>query len=297
MADKLTQAYDFLKRNGPILPVRVSKIVGTNIMMASALLSQLVTEKKIRITHESIGGSPLYYVDGQEALLQDRLGNQLNGKKKEAYNLLKDKKVLYDNSLEPSIRIALRELKDFAVPIDVTLNEKLERYWRWYLISNDQVKELLVKKEQLEIMQEEINQARLDIEKKPRVREQRKVEVKKVEVKEEKEEKKEVMKKVNFYLSVDKYFEQNNVRILHEEVVRRDKEFNFIIEIPSNLGKLRYFVKVRNKKKVSDGDLSLAYSQAQTKNLPLLFLTNGEMTNKAKEHLEKNLGGVVFRRV
>jgi len=288
MADKLTQAYDFLKRNGPILPVRVSKIVGTNIMMASALLSQLVTEKKIRITHESIGGSPLYYVDGQEALLQDRLGNQLNGKKKE---------VLYDNSLEPSIRIALRELKDFAVPIDVTLNEKLERYWRWYLISNDQVKELLVKKEQLEIMQEEINQARLDIEKKPRVREQRKVEVKKVEVKEEKEEKKEVMKKVNFYLSVDKYFEQNNVRILHEEVVRRDKEFNFIIEIPSNLGKLRYFVKVRNKKKVSDGDLSLAYSQAQTKNLPLLFLTNGEMTNKAKEHLEKNLGGVVFRRV
>jgi len=297
MADKLTQAYDFLKRNGPILPVRVSKIVGTNIMMASALLSQLVTEKKIRITHESIGGSPLYYVDGQEALLQDRLGNQLNGKKKEAYNLLKDKKVLYDNSLEPSIRIALRELKDFAVPIDVTLNEKLERYWRWYLISNDQVKELLVKKEQLEIMQDEINQARLDIEKKPRVREQRKVEVKKVEVKEEKEEKKEVMKKVNFYLSVDKYFEQNNVRILHEEVVRRDKEFNFIIEIPSNLGKLRYFVKVRNKKKVSDGDLSLAYSQAQTKNLPLLFLTNGEMTNKAKEHLEKNLGGVVFRRV
>src|SRR3989344_3988332 len=297
MADKLTQAYDFLKRNGPILPVRVSKIVGTNIMMASALLSQLVTEKKIKITHESIGGSPLYYVDGQEALLQDRLGNKLDGKKKEAYNLLKDKKVLYDNSLEPSIRIALRELKDFAVPIDVTLNEKLERYWRWYLISNDQVKELLVKKEQLEIMQEEINQARLDIEKKPRVREQRKVEVKKVEVKEEKEEKKEVMKKVNFYLSVDKYFEQNNVRILHEEVVRRDKEFNFIIEIPSNLGKLRYFVKVRNKKKVSDGDLSLAYSQAQTKNLPLLFLTNGEMTNKAKEHLDKNLDGVVFRRV
>src|SRR3989344_9357074 len=282
MADKLTQAYDFLKRNGPILPVRVSKIVGTNIMMASALLSQLVTEKKIKITHESIGGSPLYYVDGQEALLQDRLGNKLDGKKKEAYNLLKDKK-------------ALRELKDFAVPIDVTLNEKSERYWRWYLTSNDQVKDILVKKEPLEIRQDAIHQEKLDVEKKPKVREQRKVEVKKVEVKEEKEEKKEVMKKVNFYLSVDKYFEQNNVRILHEEVVRRDKEFNFIIEIPSNLGKLRYFVKVRNKKKVSDGDLSLAYSQAQTKNLPLLFLTNGEMTNKAKEHLDKNLDGVVFR--
>lgn len=297
MVDKLTQAYDFLKRNGPILPVRVSKIVGTNIMMASALLSQLVTEKKIRITHESIGGSPLYYVNGQEALLQDRLGNQLNGKKKEAYNLLKDKKVLQDNSLEPSIRIALRELKDFAVPIDVTLNEKLERYWRWYLTSNDQVKEILVKREPLEIKPDELNQERLDVEKKPKVREQKKVEVKKVEAKEEKEEKKEIMKKVSFYLSVDKYFDQNKVKILHDEIVKKDKEFNFIIEIPSNLGRLRYFVKVRNKKKISEGDLSLAYSQAQMKNLPLLFLTNGEMTNKAKEHLERNLGGVVFRRV
>src|SRR3989344_1542181 len=297
MADKLTQAYDFLKRNGPILPVRVSKIVGTNIMMASALLSQLVTEKKIKITHESIGGSPLYYVTGQEALLQDRLGNQLNGKKKEAYSLLRDKKVLHDNSLEPPIRIALRELKDFAVPIDVTLNERIERYWRWYLTNNDQVKDILVKKETLEIKQDEIPQEKLEVEKKPKVREQRRVEIKKVEVKEEKEEKNVAMKKVSFYLSVDKYFDQNKVKILHEEIVRRDREFNFIIEIPSNLGKLRYFVKVINKKKVSDGDLSLAYSQAQTKNLHLLFLTNGEMTNKAKEHLDKNLGGVVFRNV
>lgn len=295
MSDKLTKAYDFLRINGPVLPVKVSKVIDTNIMMASALLSQLVSDKKAKLTYENIGGSPLYYIKGQEALLQERLGNQLSGKKKEAYNLLKEKKVIKDINLDPPIRIALRELKDFAVPIDINLNGNAERHWRWYLISNDQIKDILIKKEKpIEVKKEEIKPEKPKIERE--IKEKKKIEIKKVEVKEEKEEKKEVKKKIDFYLKIDKYFNQNKVEILHEELVKKDREFDFIVEIPSNLGKLKYFVKVRNKKKIGEGDLSLAYSQAQMKNLPLLFLTSGELTKKAKEHLEKNLSGAVFKK-
>jgi len=299
MADKLSQAYDFLKSNGPSLPVRISKVVGTNIMMASVLLSQLVSEKKIKLTNENIGGSPLYYIQGQESFLQDRLGSHLTGKKKEAFNILKEKKVLNDQELEPAIRIALREIKDFAVPIDVNLNGNFERFWRWYLITNEDVKNILFKKEP-EVKQE-VKQAIKETkigkpeEKRPEIKE-KKIEIKKVEVEEKKEDKKEIKKKIDFYLSIDNYFSDNKIEILNEEIVKKDKEFNFLVEIPSNLGRLKYFVKVRNKKKINEGDLSLAYNEAQAKSLPLLFLTNGDIAKKAKEHLDKNLSGIVFKK-
>jgi len=91
-------------------------------------------------------------------------------------------------------------------------------------------------------------------------------------------------------------FQILKIEILNEEIVKKDKEFNFLVEIPSNLGRLKYFVKVRNKKKINEGDLSLEYNEAQAKSLPLLFLTNGDIAKKAKEHLDKNLSGIVFKK-
>ena len=132
-------------------------------------------------------------------------------------------------------------------------------------------------------------------EKRPEIKE-KKIEIKKVEVEEKKEDKKEIKKKIDFYLSIDNYFSDNKIEILNEEIVKKDKEFNFLVEIPSNLGRLKYFVKVRNKKKINEGDLSLAYNEAQAKSLPLLFLTNGDIAKKAKEHLDKNLSGIVFKK-
>ncbi|MCH9029894.1 MAG: hypothetical protein IH819_09840 [Bacteroidetes bacterium] len=48
---------------------------------------------------------------------------------------------------------------------------------------------------------------------------------------------------------------------------------------------------------MSDGDLSSALIQAQSKGLPLLFLTKGELTKKAKEMIETELHNIIFKKI
>ena len=61
----------FVKIRGPVLPVQVSKEVKLDILMSSAYLSELVSNKKLKISYLKIGGSPLYYAQGHEASLQN----------------------------------------------------------------------------------------------------------------------------------------------------------------------------------------------------------------------------------
>ena len=50
--------------------------------------------------------------------------------------------------------------------------------------------------------------------------------------------------------------------------------------------------KAMSKKKIDHADLALAFVQGQLKKLPILFLTAGELTKKAKEMLQKDFKGM-----
>ena len=76
--------YNFVRANGPILPVQIAKSVNKDIMYAGAILSSLVASGRVKITNVKMGGSPFYYVFGQEFKLQD-LSKYLREKEKEAY--------------------------------------------------------------------------------------------------------------------------------------------------------------------------------------------------------------------
>ena len=61
-----------VKQKGPLLPVQlVKEIPGLNTIFAGAILSELYASKKVFISHIKVGGSPLYYVQGQEEKLQN----------------------------------------------------------------------------------------------------------------------------------------------------------------------------------------------------------------------------------
>ena len=132
-----------IKEKGPILPVKVSKEINDNILMTSARLSELLTAKQIKISNLKVGGSPLYYFSGQENKLQNFVDN-LNGTEKKAYELLGQNKILRDFGQEPAIRVALRQIKDFAVPLQVNYENKIEIFWKWYLTDNKEA-EILIK--------------------------------------------------------------------------------------------------------------------------------------------------------
>src|SRR3989344_6354566 len=118
-----------VKMKGPMLPIDASKAIGMDSVFTGAMLSELASSKKIKITNVKIGGSPLYYVDGQETKLQD-LMKYLNGKDKEVAEKLRAEKLVRDNDCKPLERVSLRQIKDYAIPIRITNNNEIETFWR-----------------------------------------------------------------------------------------------------------------------------------------------------------------------
>ena len=103
----------FVRTNGPVLPVQISKNFGGDMLFAGAVLSELVASKKILISKAKIGGSPVYYADGQGMKLS-MLYTHLKDVHKKVYDKLNQEKILKDIDLEVWERVALREIKDFA---------------------------------------------------------------------------------------------------------------------------------------------------------------------------------------
>src|SRR3990172_1930932 len=132
----------FIRLKGPVLPAHITKEVSQNVLVASAMLSELVANKALKISNTKIGGSPVYYLQGQESKLQS-LYVQLNDKEKKAYDLLRGNRVLRDKEQEPVIRAALRMIKDFAVPMEVSMSGNTEIFWKWYLENDDSIKDII----------------------------------------------------------------------------------------------------------------------------------------------------------
>jgi len=129
---KVTQkVLDIVKLKGPVIPTQISAELSTSSLLASAMLSELVSNKQVKISSVKLGGTPLYYIQGQEEKLQNYT-KYLHEKEKKAFDLLKEEVVLQDKMLEPVIRVALRQIKDFALPLQVTSGNGIELFWKWW---------------------------------------------------------------------------------------------------------------------------------------------------------------------
>ena len=142
MQDLRPKVLEYVRHNGPVLPVQVSKSIDSNILFSSAVLSELVSNGDVFMSTAKIGGSKLYYVKGQEQKLQI-LREYLGDMPKKAFDFLKQKQVLMDSSLEPYQRVALRELKDFAIPLTVKYNGQELLFWKWHITPNDDAEKLI----------------------------------------------------------------------------------------------------------------------------------------------------------
>jgi len=266
------QILGIVREEGPVLPVAVSRKLGSDTYFAGAVLSELVGSKDIKISSAKVGGSPLYFVSGQEGKL-NKLYDHLPGREKEAYELLRTKQILRDSECDPAIRVALRSLKDFAVSFEV--NNEL--YWRWYLTNEEEARGLIPSKK---------------IEK-PKI-----VKEKVIEVLKSQYEKPKIVQEDNFLDLVVNSLRVKNIEVIESKVLRKNREIEGRVRIKSDLGVLDYYLLARNKKSLNEGDLSLANDRGRKNKLPVLFLSNGNLSKKSERHLEENLKGrVVFRKI
>lgn len=268
-----SKVLEIVNLNGPVLPVQISRKLGSDTIFAGAVLSELIASKLIKISTAKIGSSPVYYIQGQEEKLSI-LYDHLPEKEKESYNLLKSHQFLRDKDLEPSLRVALRNLKDFAVPLNI--NQDL--IWKWHLAKDEEM--------QIALQKQPVQQ--------------HKPEIQQVIVKKEQTKKiiKEKMANGDFSKIINKFLTDYKISLIEQQIIRKNAEINMVIKVPSSLGELEFLLIAKNKKSISDSDLTLAFNKAQMKKLPALLISTGDLTKKAKDYLEKNLKGyLIFRNI
>lgn len=302
-----------LRSKGPLVPNELRKLVGsTDSMIVGAVLSELTSRGMVKISNLKKGGSPFYYLPGQEAQLEKFI-EFLNPKDQKTLRLLKEQKVVHDKSQELFVRVSLRQIKDFAIPFELTTKENGPQiFWRYYLVSEQDAVNLVYKPNKVETPppQEVLVQETP----KQEVKEETSAQVSKTAVEEKQETKTKPtvktsdteavqksipltprLEKTKFYDLVIEYFKKSNITLISEEQVSKDRDYDFVIDVPSGVGNLKMFCKARNKKKLTEGDVAPALLKAKTKELPCLFLTNGQFTKKSLGIINKEYKGLVIK--
>lgn len=326
--EKKPRVIEILREQGPSLPSQLSNKIGLSLLFTSALLSEMVSDKTVRISYLKVGGSPLYLLAGQENMLEN-FTRHLHGKEKEALELLKEKQVLEDESLEPVQRVCLNSVKDFALQLKVNSNNQQKIFWRYFTVSEE---------EAMKKVEEQISNTPKLISKEPD---------KKLEEFEKPDEIQETIKKLKEEKSIkplhpvgmdereqfEKEREQKpeikeEQKLLHPEILKRkitkkraptkkkkdfnskafdyikEKEMNIVrnfedenkicvAQMDSKLGLMNFLIYTINKKSLTEADLSLAYTEGQSEKLPVLLVTNGKLTKKAEEY-QKKLGNFLI---
>ena len=108
--------------------------------------------------------------------------------------------------------------------------------------------------------------------------------------------KKELKPDGDFWEKVNRFLAENKITLLQHSVVKKKTEFDLLVELPSPVGSLQYYCKARSKKKVADGDISSAYVQGQLRKLPVIFLTDGELSKQAKDVISQ-LKGITVKQM
>lgn len=297
-----------VRMRGPVIPSQISKEIGTNILLASAILSELASSSDVKISSVKFGGTPLYYVAGQEAKLQNYIAS-LPQKEKEAFEQLKAASVLRDSALEPAIRVALRQIKDFAKPIEASMDGQVELFWKWYLAPQDEAESAIKKIMGVEEKKPETAQQPVPQAVSPPSQLQQTVlapqqqTVQPITIQQVRKQPKPPAKKsapavslTEFSGAVKEFFAKNEIEIISETAAKK-AEAEFIVLLPSPVGKLKYCCIAKGKKTCTDADISSAVVRGQLNKLPVLLLMRGELTKKAQELLTKEIGAIVIKNI
>jgi len=254
------------ERRGPSLPVHVAKEIGLSILFTSAFLSELLSEQKIKMSNMRVGSSPIYFIPRQEMMLE-KFSEYLKSKEKEAFLIIKQKRFLKDSEQDPAIRVALRAIKDFAIPF----RENEEIYWRYFTALETDFKEQKTKKP------EEI------------------IKLETVEKEKEKPKKKAVKKKISqkkkekFFEKVKKFLSEKSIEILEIDSFSKN---DIALKIREN-GRDKLLV-AYNKKRITEADLLKAHKKSLNLNLRYVILSLGDPPKKLDEFLKavKNLSKI-----
>jgi len=273
---------ELIQKMGPIVPTDISKGLGIDSYVASAIISEMVRDGLILYSHKKMTTSPLYYIKGQEELVRKRLLPILKIPEVNILEFFKSNKLVARENLEPQQRYMVDELKDFITPMVLKINGEDKAFYKHYSISESDVIEKFNK------WRQEQNKPLEKKEEHKKSMEEPKIQQKITEIasKEEAEERHQKADSAS-----DKFFQKNALDVIEAVAVKKSSEYDFVARQNSGVGQT-FFVKYLKKASVSDSDISKAYTAAQSKKMPCIILVSGKLSKKAQE-LIVNLGYLV----
>jgi hypothetical protein len=284
-----TRIITVLKQKGPSVGNSIARTLELPTILTSAILSEMVSDKIVRISFLKVGGSPLYYLPGQELVLENFIIH-LEPKEREAFAKLKQSGLLIDSELEPAIRVALRNMKDYAVPLKAHVDDEDKIIWKYYMLNNVDA----------EVKLNDLFERKKPEEKKAEKKEEK---IEKKEAREEKVEKREERAKpkvrekkpkADIKGSIEKWLLKINGE-LKQDLMIKGKEALFIISAQSGLGKINFLLVAKDKKNVSEADLAMAYKEGMNQKLPVIVLFKGKPSKKLQEYAETFGGHLILR--
>ena len=240
------------EKKGPCLPVHIAKETGLSILFASAFLSELFTEKKINMSNMRVGSSPIYFISEQKFMLE-KFSIFLKSKEKEAFILLKEKKFLKDREQQPAIRVALRSIKDFAVPF----REDDEIHWRYFNVSESELKKSPEPKRIAE-KSEKPKETQKQIKKEPKA--------------------KKIKQNEKFLEKVKEFLSKSSVEINSIESIGKNE---LILKVKDN--EEERLLIAYNKKRITEKEIIKASKKAEEFNLKYSIISLGKLPKKTSD--------------
>jgi hypothetical protein len=308
-----------LRFRGPLLPVHIANETGLTMLFASAFLSELLSDKKIKMSHMKVGSSPVYFLPGHESQLE-KYSNHLKSREKDAFILLKEKRIIKDSQQQPAIRVALRSIRDFAIPF----KKNNETYWRYFAVPESEFQEEQKSIEQHEYVEakqkifdtkereigekiikdikiEDIENIRKEKEKLEEITRKKPEEKEKIVIEKEPEKPEEIKKirkkaVVRKKSSPKKTLQKNNEKFFNQVKEFLSKESIEIVNI-EGFGKDEILFRIKaegeekllvayNKKKISENEIIKASKKASELNLKYILLSMGEPSKKLASLIE-----------
>ncbi|MDH3353006.1 MAG: hypothetical protein OEL87_00995 [Nanoarchaeota archaeon] len=320
--EKKRKIISFLEKNGPSLPVRIAKAIEMDPVFASAIASELLGSKQIKTSYMKIGASPLYLLPGQEKRLEEHT-EHLKSVEKEAYLKIKNEKTISDEEESPAIRVALRNIKDFATPFK--FQEKI--MWKYSFSADEEIKKILSgpeqnampepkakeaeptnkkpipeaeepksEKEELEIRNKK-KESETTTEREESTEVPKAWEVKKEEIKEIKEKSKKIEnifteseleeEKPEFLTETKKFLKQKNIEFV-EEIRTEKKEIMSTVSITSQLGKINFLLIAKNKKTTTKDEIDAAIQIATKNKMPCLLIIRKSPSRPIQKLIDEN---------
>lgn len=277
-----------IRTRGPNFPSPIASEIQTSILFTSAFLSEMLSDKQIKITNMKVGSSPIYYIPGQEIQLENFAIKYLKSKEKEAFVLLKERRILDDSEQLPAIRIALREIKDFAIPYE----KENTLYWKYFIASEEEIK--IPEKKQEENLKESEKEYSKSVKIEENIKEnhpQEKIPKPEKKIKKKSTSKKTIQKKgdENFFNKIKEYLSKKNIEII--DIINFSKG-EAILKIKNNETEEILFA--FNKKKISEKEIIKAYKKSLEYQLNYSILSLGDSPKKLNEIISaiKNLSQI-----